>query len=361
MHTILLIDDDPQIRKAFGLALQHHGYRVLEADSGETGLETAKLHLPDLILTDIGMPGGDGQTLLCHIRQSPELNTKQVVLMTGRPDLVPLRTGMEAGADDFLIKPISLASLLSCVEARLRRAEIHWRVEDRNLEKLRSSLLATLPHELFTPLAGMMGLSDYLHANATMISLEEMKELHNDIYFSGLRLHRTLTNYFRLLGLENESSKLEERTLLPAFEVRAVILAAIDTVLARPGALRTIAVKVEELPLWVHRDDLKTIVEELVDNARKFSGIGTEIRVVLETDGTLSVANKGKGMSAEQIRQVGAFQQFDRHKQAQEGLGLGLVLVQKLAERNKATFTLESQLGQGAKVSIALEKERQTA
>lgn len=352
MHTILLVDDDAQILKVFGLALRQRGYHVIEADSGYAGLEAANQHLPDLILTDINMPGGDGQSLLFHIRHSPELKAKQVVLMTGRPDLVPLRTGMEAGADDFLIKPFSMDALISCVEARLSRAEIHWRVEDRNLDKLRSSLLATLPQELFTPLAGMMGLCEYLYSHATLISLDEMQELHKDIYGSGLRLHRTLTNYFRILGLENESSKLEKRTLLASSEVRATILAAIDAVLARPGPPRNIALEVSEVPVLVHRADLMTIVDELVDNARKFSGMGTEIIVRLEKNGTLTVADQGRGMTEEQIGQIGAFQQFDRHQHAQQGLGLGLFLVKKLAERNGAKLAIESQPGQGTKVSI---------
>jgi signal transduction histidine kinase len=259
---------------------------------------------------------------------------------------------MEAGADDFLVKPFSMEALFSCIEARLNRAEIHWRVEDRNLDKLRSSLLATLPHELFTPLAAMMGLAEYLYSHATLVSLDEMQELHKDIYGSGLRLHRTLTNYFRILGLENESSKLEERTLLASDEVRSTILAAIDAVLARPGPPRTITMELSQLPLFVHRNDLSTLVDELVDNARKFSGMGSEITVRLEKHGKLTVADQGRGMTKEQIGQVGAFQQFDRHQHAQQGLGLGLFLVKKLAERNGAKLAIESQPGQGTKVSL---------
>jgi len=152
--------------------------------------------------------------------------------------------------------------------------------------------------------------------------------------------------------LENESSKLAERTLLAATEVRSTILAAIDAVLARPGPSRNIALEVSEQPIFVHRDDLLTIVDELVDNARKFSGLGTEITVHLERIGKLTVTDHGRGMTGEQIRQIGAFQQFDRHQHAQQGLGLGLFLVKKLAERNGAKLVIESEPGQGTSVSI---------
>src|SRR5579863_5726278 len=131
MKTILLIDDDAQVRLMLSIALSQSGYRVIEADSGRAGLEMARQHLPDLILSDVHMPGGDGTTLLREIRRDPQLRSKQVVLMTGRPDLATPRRSMEEGADDFLVKPVSLKALQGCVEARFSRASINWRVEDQ--------------------------------------------------------------------------------------------------------------------------------------------------------------------------------------------------------------------------------------
>ncbi len=170
MKTILLLDDDENILSTFSMALRHHGYRVIEATSGDAGFELAQQHLPDLILSDISMPGKDGQAVLKMIREHPELSTKQVVLMTGQTHLVTLRKGMELGADDFLVKPVSLGDLLRCVEARMERAQIHWRVEDRLLAKLRSTLQSSLPHELFTPLGGIIGLAIFF-ATTLRISL----------------------------------------------------------------------------------------------------------------------------------------------------------------------------------------------
>ena len=135
VKTILLIDDDQQIRYSFGAALRQHGYHVLAAESGVDGLKMAKQYLPDLILSDIHMPGRSGSALLCEIRNDPVLKAKQVVLMTGRPDLVTPRKGMEDGADDFLAKPVSIESLLRCVEARFKRSAINSQSEDQVLER----------------------------------------------------------------------------------------------------------------------------------------------------------------------------------------------------------------------------------
>jgi DNA-binding response OmpR family regulator len=77
------------------------------------------------------MPGGDGASLLREIRLDPELKSRQIVLMTGSPDLLARRKGMEEGADDFLVKPFSLQEFLSCVRARFNRALSKWPVVDQ--------------------------------------------------------------------------------------------------------------------------------------------------------------------------------------------------------------------------------------
>jgi CheY-like chemotaxis protein len=115
MKTILLVDDEETVRTLFGLALRKNGYYVIEAASGLAALEMARRHLPDLILTDINMPGGDGASLLRDIRHDPELKFRQVVLMSGRPDLLGTTKGMEEVPDAYLEKPASLQELLSCI------------------------------------------------------------------------------------------------------------------------------------------------------------------------------------------------------------------------------------------------------
>ena len=123
-HAILVL-----LRESLGLALSRSGYCVNEADDGVAGFEMARQHLPDLILSDIDMPGGNGASLLRDIRGDPELKSRQVVLMSGKPDLIPPCKSMKEGADDFLAKPFSFQVLLDCVEARLSRASTSWRAE----------------------------------------------------------------------------------------------------------------------------------------------------------------------------------------------------------------------------------------
>jgi CheY-like chemotaxis protein len=119
MKTILLVDDDQQVREIFSLALRRNGYNVVEANSGVEGLGMARKHLPDVIISDVLMPEGDGATLLRNIKRDPKLKSTQVVLMTGSPVMVtPCNDMKEQRADDFLLKPVDLQSLLSCVHTR---------------------------------------------------------------------------------------------------------------------------------------------------------------------------------------------------------------------------------------------------
>jgi signal transduction histidine kinase len=353
MKTILLIDDNPHVLKLFGLALRREGYHVLEANCGVAGLEIARQHLPDLILTDINMPGGDGSTLLRDIRRDPELRSKQVVLMTGKPDLATPRQSMDNGADDFLIKPITFDSLRNCVEARFNRAAVSWRVENQTLDHLRSSVPPHLPHEFFTPLAGIIGLVEILRSDFSGLAPAEVSEIHADIHQSALRLHRTLRNYLMILDLETGAAQAEPAALSPR-DVRARIWTGVNDVLRQNQRREDIAVEVDDAcSLALSPGDLSRLVEELVDNACKFSRRGTPIKVELGADGRLIVSDAGRGLRPEEIGSIGAFQQFDRKTHEQQGLGLGLVLVQKLAVRYGAKFSVHSRPGEGTRAQIA--------
>ena len=351
MKTILLIDDSEEMRTTFCAALRTSGYRVIEADSGIAGLKMARQHLPDLILSDIQMPGGSGTTLLREIRHDPALRSRQLVLMTGRPDLIPPRKGMEDGADDFLVKPVSLEALLKCVEARLNRASISWRVEDEMLAQLRSSVPSQLPHEFFTPLNGIIGLTELLCEELPSFTAKAVSEMLNHVYQSSLQLQRTLTNYLLILDLNLSPQPMPP--LLSSSEVEERIQIGVNQALRQYKERRKdVRVRVDSCSLSIQPEELSRIVEELVDNACKFSRQDTPVSVELSA-GQLIITDRGRGLTAEEIGCIGAFQQFDRKKYEQQGLGLGLVLVQKLTALCQAKFSINSVPGEGTRVQIA--------
>ena len=357
MQTVLLIDDDANIRTLFGTVLRSQGYRVLEADSGESGYAVACEQLPDLILTDIAMPQGDGETLLKNIRSNPDLKDKQVVLMTGELHKVTPRKGMEAGADDFLAKPVSVEALTKCIAARLQRAHIRADVEDRMMSQLRSSLHSTVPYGFFTPLAGIIGLIQILRQDLRKLSPDEVQSILTDMDATAHRLHRRLRNYLLLLDLPTDTQE-EGRLvqLLTPREVRESIQSGVKAAATRTQRAKDIDVLLEDAPLVATVTDLSVMIEELVDNACNYSRRGTPVQVRLSREGRLTVTDTGRGMAPEDIKRIAAFRHSDLGREGLPGMGLGLALVQKLAAKSGAQFEISSP--QGTRVEIIFQQKQ---
>jgi two-component system, sensor histidine kinase and response regulator len=120
----------------------------------------------------------------------------------------------------------------------------------------------------------------------------------------------------------------------------------------RHGRREDLTIRREGCSIRVQPTDLTRIVEELVDNASKFSRFGTLLEILLGSDGALQITDEGRGMSEEEISLIGAFRQFERAKHEQQGLGLGLISVQKPAARNGAKFSVARGPEQGILVRI---------
>jgi len=119
--TILLVDDDPQLRAMLGYALRLDGFRVEEAASGQETLARLEEREPDVVLLDVLMPGLDGIETCRRIR---ERSTVPIIMLTARGGDEDVVAGLEAGADDFCTKPVGLAQLAARIRAQLRRREL---------------------------------------------------------------------------------------------------------------------------------------------------------------------------------------------------------------------------------------------
>ena len=121
MPTILLIEDNADIRENTGEILEMAGYTVLMAENGQVGVETALATRPDLVVCDIMMPVLDGYGVLQIFNQNPQLTGIPFIFLTAKTERTDLRRGMELGADDYLTKPFNKTELLSAIAGRLSR------------------------------------------------------------------------------------------------------------------------------------------------------------------------------------------------------------------------------------------------
>jgi signal transduction histidine kinase len=222
---------------------------------------------------------------------------------------------------------------------------------------MRSLVPAQLPHEFFTPLAGIIGLVEILRSGNAPLSPEELTDIYDDIYLSALRLHRTQRNYLLLLDMKNASPEILMGALSPR-QVEESIETGIREALRLNKRKDDLTVRISPCSVAIKASDLSRLVEELLDNAFKFSRQGTPVIMELNPEGRLTISDEGRGMTPQEIEQIGAFRQFDREKTAHQGLGLGLVLVQRIVSLCDAKFQLESRQGQGTVARIAFPVEK---
>lgn len=119
--SILIVEDDPEIRELVGFHLGRDGYTVLQASSGEEGLRLAAQSNPDVIVLDVMLPGVDGFEVLRRLKADPALRRVPVILTTAKGEDSDVVTGLELGADDYVTKPFSPKVLIARVRTALRR------------------------------------------------------------------------------------------------------------------------------------------------------------------------------------------------------------------------------------------------
>jgi two-component system KDP operon response regulator KdpE len=117
-ETILVIDDEPQIRRVMRSTLSTHGYLITEAKTGEEGVESARKERPDLVLLDMNMPGMGGLEACKEIRRSSEAPIIMLTVRNAERDKV---LALDAGADDYVVKPFGIEELLARIRSALRR------------------------------------------------------------------------------------------------------------------------------------------------------------------------------------------------------------------------------------------------
>ena len=121
MAKILVIEDDSLLLGFLKEALKHEKFEVLTAGNGEKGIIKARKYQPDLIISDINMPGLNGYDVLRHLQEDSKTKNIPFIFLTGKIEMDDLREGMSLGADDYLMKPVMISELIKAVKTRLKK------------------------------------------------------------------------------------------------------------------------------------------------------------------------------------------------------------------------------------------------
>ena len=350
MKRILVIEDDASVRQVIVEALRTRGWRSLEAVDGEEGLHKVAAELPDMVLCDIQMPKLDGYGVLRGIRQNGALATVPFVFLTGHGDKPMMRQAMELGADDFIVKPFTIAELLAAVDARFQKQTILEETADKRMHALRETLRFALPHELVTPLNTILGFAGLLLENSGARD-GHVREFASHIKEAGERLRGLIEKFIVYAQIElaitdsQQRESFTSRTPAAIAEVIGMIAHRVATEEKRESDLKLELEKIEHRIAPAH---LERLVRELVENACRFSPPGSAIDVSSRRSADafeLAVSDHGRGFTPEQIGQVRANIQFDRNLTEQQGSGLGLAICRRLAELYSGALEIQSVAG----------------
>lgn len=340
--TILVVDDEPDNYDVIESLLHREPYTLLYASSAERARSIVELVPPDLILLDVMMPEIDGVTFCRELRDRESTCRIPILMVTALDSVEALAECLGAGADDFLRKPVSGVELRARVRAHLRiqqHAQQTQRLvqhQQRALGELQRLLSTSLPHELRTPLTGILGPLQLLRMECEERGLSDFIELVDIVEVSGERMHQMVERLLLYLQLEARSLPSLSSIESPATDTSSTPFAdffgpALEVANLRyPGYQFIVDGTIPEHPIPCSQEYGHQLLFELLDNAAKFSPQNSTISLSLSIGDNrvaLEIADEGAGLSPEDARNAGAFIQFDRARNEQQGIGLGIAIV----------------------------------
>jgi len=374
--SILIVDDEPLNFDVLEALLDGEGYELHYASSGREALDGMASFNPDLILLDVMMPDLDGIEVCRRIKAMPEWQTVPIVMVTALSEKEDLARCLGEGANDFLSKPVNPLELRARVQSMLRikqqydiikslsqRQEATIELLSSSLKELRSNVISTLPHQLNTPLTNISDIIDLLITHRFGMGYEEIGGFLMIAKESVNRLEKLIHRYLVYLELSVEVNHEQSALKQKIYPTYLDSVPFIEYCAREQGRLlhrqKDLNLTLQEACIWTYPMDLKFIIDELLENAFKFSKPGTQVNIRSETVNNkywlVEITSQGKGMTEEQIKRIGLFMQFEHGYDyyEQEGIGLGLEIIKKLTLCRGWIFSISSMTNL-TKVSIEL-------
>jgi signal transduction histidine kinase len=346
---LLLVEDNADLRSFLAARLARR-YRVETASDGAAGLDVARRVRPDLVVTDVMMAGMDGFELCRRLKADPAFAATPVILLTARAGSDAVAEGLDAGADDYVVKPFALRELEARIAAHLRAREIERQLHERESRLAAiGQMTGSVVHDLRNPLTLIKGYADLAHAlalrggDAATIARElETVRSESD------RLRRMIEEILDFA--RGGSPRLAVETVL-ARGYLAGILQPLVADLRERGIEVAVDLRLDDsLQAVLDRDRVQRVLENLLINAREALGpwgLAKKIAIragVEEGSLALRVADSGPGIPEGAIEHL--FEPFATNGKKQ-GTGLGLVTVRNLVKAHGGEVRVEAKAPEG--------------
>ena len=376
---VLLVDDEPGILKVLGISLADRGYRVLTAENGEEALRVFHEARPEVILTDIKMPGMDGIELLKRIKE--ESPNTEVIMITGHGEMELAIQSLKYDASDFITKPINDEALDIALRRALEKLSYKKKLKEytEDLEKLveeksRKLVEAERLAAVGQTVAGLAHAIKNITAGLTggMYVLEKGIDLENRTYLSqGWQMIKGNVQKIKSMAVDLLNYAKEREPEYQLCDPDAPAREVYDLMLSRATEMG-VALKIapaQSLPdAWFDREGIHRVLLNLVTNAidacTDISCASKTCEVILRTlkpQGwavEYQVTDNGCGMDEETRKKI--FQIFFSTK-GSRGTGLGLMIAKKIIDEHGGVIDLSSEKGSGTVFMVRLPGKKQSA
>lgn len=352
---ILVADDEPKNRELLRDLLEADGHSVIEAENGIVVLEKVKSEACDVILLDVMMPHMDGLETCRQLKRNPKTTHIPVLIVSALSEKEQRLQGIEAGANDYLTKPIDRRDVLLRVRNAFYAKRLYDQVQGdlaklRELEMLRDNLTNMIVHDMRSPLMGITGYLEILETNTGEKLNSDDLTILRDARSSGLVLVRMVNSLLDISRLEQGK--------MPLNVTKSDIDVLIQDALNSLGSLTkqvSLLYQKQSLPVMVNCDAglVTRIIANLVGNAIKFTPEGKKVTVSVERNGDgakLNVADTGYGIPREYHEKI--FEKFGqveiRQQRKMYSTGLGLTFCKLAVEAHGGEIGVESEVDKGS-------------
>lgn len=339
-YQVLLVEDEKKITDSLGAILRSHDFEVFIANSGVDALSIAKQVIPDVVVTDLMMPGMSGHEFLHEFRNTISSGIPFIVI-TAKSDYVDIRNAMQEGFDDYITKPFKTADLINSINKRLeRKNEFNKPLTDR-VSRYETAIQLLTNHEFNTPMTAIKGFADLITYHSYELKKDDLKQYIEYINGGADRLIELIGRLRFWQQLERNAIECIDSCIKLDSEFIAKVFVKLVNFKHRFSDVQYFVTSAQITGCNVL---VENAIFELLVNAFKFSRVGEPIKIVVFEECQfvcLQITNENRIADIKQISEHLIFQQFNRIEQEQQGLGIGLAIVKMAMSKLKGSIEFE--------------------
>ena len=359
-YRVLVVEAAKDVSNELVRIMELSGYEVMRAFNGHEGYILAQEHLPDLIISNIVIPGINGFELLKKLQMNEDTAAIPLIFLSSESNPSDVREAMNLGADDFITIPYEIDELVNSIKIRLEKKSKRESQMNLKIENLQDSVRRTIPHEFRTPLNVILGFSEFLMKSNKNIHQGEALEMINNINESGHNLLKTFENYILYTNLELISASRPEKLKYQNYKTYLTDIFVKDVASSKANEYdrqTDLNLNLTDVTVDIYEDHLRKIIDELLANSFELSEKGTEVKIVttlVENNFNIVITDFGSGENRKLFLNQSEADKFGSKLEDKQLAGLGLNIVKKIVGIYNGSISINKQQDSITEISIKL-------